>query len=63
MGRPDDDLSPLRHVRMQRLRLAPAWTTDEGQDRPARIILNARLFDDFDLDAVPIRHVDGRNDR
>ncbi|MDQ3126749.1 MAG: GFA family protein [Pseudomonadota bacterium] len=40
---------------------APAWTTDEGEDRPARIILNARLFDDFELDAVPVRLVDGRN--
>lgn len=41
---------------------SPAWTTDEGEDRPARITLNARLFDDFDLGAVPVRHVDGRND-
>jgi len=40
---------------------ADAWTTDEGEARPARIVLNARLFDDFDLDAVPVRHVDGRN--
>lgn len=39
---------------------ADAWTTDAGEDRPARIVLNARLFDDFDLDAVPVRHVDGR---
>lgn len=38
-----------------------AWTTDEGEDRPARITLNARLFDDFDLEAVAVRHVDGRN--
>lgn len=41
---------------------APAWTTDEGEDRPERLVLNARLFDDFDLDAIPVRHVDGRND-
>lgn len=39
-----------------------AWTTEAGEDRPARITVNARLFDDFDLDAVPVRHVDGRND-
>ncbi len=38
-----------------------AWTTEGGEERPARITLNARLFDDFDLDAVPIRHVAGRN--
>ena len=39
-----------------------AWTTESGEARPARITLNARLFDDFDLDAVPVRHIDGRND-
>ena len=41
---------------------APAWTTDEGEERPARVILNARLLDGLDLDVVPVRHVDGRND-
>lgn len=41
---------------------SPAWTTNDGEQRPARLTLNARLFDDFDLEAVPIRHVDGRND-
>ncbi|KQY80471.1 GFA family protein [Brevundimonas sp. Root1423] len=39
----------------------PAWTTDEGEARPARIILNARLFDELDLAAVPVRIVNGRN--
>lgn len=39
-----------------------AWTTEAGEARPARLTLNARLFDDFDLGAVPVRHVDGRND-
>ena len=38
-----------------------AWTTDEGEDRPARITVNARLFDDFDPGAVPVRTIDGRN--
>ena len=38
-----------------------AWTTDEGEARPARITLNARLFDDFDPESVPVRIVDGRN--
>jgi hypothetical protein len=38
-----------------------AWTTDEGEARPARITLNARLIDDFDLEGVSVRHVDGRN--
>ena len=38
-----------------------AWTTDDGEDRPARITVNARLFDDFDPDALPVRTIDGRN--
>lgn len=38
-----------------------AWTTSEGENRPARITLNAWLFDGLDLNAVPVRHVDGRN--
>lgn len=38
-----------------------AWTTAEGEERPARVTLNARLFDDLDLDALPLRRVDGRN--
>ena len=38
-----------------------AWTTEAGEARPAGITLNARLFDDFDLDATPVRRVDGRS--
>ena len=41
---------------------SPAWTMDDGERRPARLTLNARLFDNLDLDAVPVRHLDGRND-
>ena len=40
---------------------APAWRTDAGEDRPARVTLNARLFENLDLTTVPVRHVDGRN--
>ncbi len=36
------------------------WTDDNGTVHPPRITLNARLFDNFDLDAVPVRRVDGR---
>ncbi len=39
---------------------APEWTDEAGTVHPRRITLNARLFDDFDLDAVPVRRVDGR---
>lgn len=41
---------------------APASTTDAGEARPARLVLNARLFEGLDLAAVTVRHVDGRND-
>lgn len=37
------------------------WTDEDGGAHPARVVLNARLFDDFDLDAVPVRRVDGRS--
>ncbi|WP_235561471.1 GFA family protein [Brevundimonas sp. Root1279] len=40
---------------------APAWTREDGVDMPARIILNARLFEDFDLAAAPVRRIDGRS--
>ena len=39
----------------------PAWTRDDGAQMPARIILNARLFEDFDLSSAPLRHIDGRS--
>lgn len=39
-----------------------AWTTEEGEERPARVTLNARLFDDFDLESVPVRRVNGREE-
>lgn len=40
---------------------APAWTREDGAEMPARIVINARLFDDFDLASVPLRRIDGRN--
>ena len=35
----------------------------EGKPHPTqrRTLVNARLFDDFDLAAVPLHHIDGRN--
>ena len=26
-----------------------------------QVAVNARLFDDFDLGAIPVKHLDGRN--
>ncbi|MFW2341497.1 GFA family protein [Brevundimonas sp.] len=41
---------------------APAWTTGTGEARPARVVLNARLFEGLNMTLVPVRHLDGRND-
>lgn len=40
----------------------PTWS-ETGEVDPARrrFGINARLFDDFDLAAVPVKHLDGRN--
>ena len=40
---------------------SPEWSPDGVEIRPARLVLNARLFEEFDLDAVPVVHVDGKN--
>ena len=40
---------------------SPEWV--EGKPHPTRrkIGVNARLFDEFDLDAVPVKVIDGKN--
>jgi hypothetical protein len=40
---------------------SPDWSTGEPDFENPRVGINARLFDDFDLDAVPVVTVDGRN--
>ncbi len=39
-----------------------AWMTAGGEERPARVVVNARLFDGLDLQALPFRRVNGRDD-
>lgn len=39
----------------------PAWVSVDAPPVGRRISVNARLFEDFDLDAVPVRFIDGRN--
>jgi hypothetical protein len=39
----------------------PDWSTGEPDFDHPKISINARLLDDFDLDAVPIRVIDGKN--
>lgn len=40
---------------------SPDWSTGEPNFDNPRIAVNARLFDDFDLDAVEIVTIDGKN--
>ncbi|HEY0051923.1 MAG TPA: GFA family protein [Caulobacteraceae bacterium] len=40
---------------------SPSWDGETLDHDRRRITLNARLFDDFDLAAVPVRRVDGKN--
>jgi len=39
----------------------PVWKDGEIDFSVNRIGVNARLFDDFDLAAVPVRHVNGKD--
>jgi alpha-beta hydrolase superfamily lysophospholipase len=36
------------------------YGNDHRGSRP-QVAVNARLFDDFDLAAIPVKHLDGRN--
>jgi hypothetical protein len=40
---------------------SPSWVDRKPDFTRPRIAINARLFDDFDLDAVPIQVLDGKN--
>jgi hypothetical protein len=40
---------------------SPDWTTGKPDFDNPRIGVNARLFDDFDLDAVEVVTIDGKN--
>ncbi len=40
---------------------SPDWSTGEPDYDHPRIAINARLLDDFDLGAVPIKAIDGKN--
>ena len=40
---------------------SPDWSTGEPDYDNPKLSINARLLDDFDLDKVPVEHIDGRN--
>ena len=39
----------------------PDWSTGEPDFDNPRIAVNARIFDDFDLESVPVVVIDGKN--
>lgn len=40
---------------------SPDWSTGKPDFDNPRIAVNARILDDFDLDAVPVEVIDGKN--
>ena len=40
---------------------SPDWSTGKPDFDNPRVAVNARLLDDFDLDAVPVTVIDGKN--
>ena len=40
---------------------SPDWTGGSPDFSKTRIGVNARLFEDFDLEAVPVKVIDGKN--
>ena len=40
---------------------SPDWSTGKADFDHPKIGINARLLDDFDLDAVPVEVIDGKN--
>jgi hypothetical protein len=40
---------------------SPDWSTGNADFEKMKVGVNARLFDDFDLDAVPVTVIDGKN--
>ena len=40
---------------------SPDWSTGKPNFDKPKVGVNSRLFDDFDLDAVPVTVIDGRN--
>lgn len=40
---------------------SPDWSTGKPDFDNPRVAVNARLFDEFDLEAVPVTMIDGKN--
>jgi hypothetical protein len=55
MGQPHRQTSLLRYSE------SPDWSTGKPDFDNPKVGVNSRLFDDFDLDAVPVVVIDGKN--
>jgi len=61
VGQPHRQTSFLRRLRLRHLfGIAGLVEGKPDFDNP-KVGVNSRLFDDFDLDAVPVTDIDGRN--
>jgi hypothetical protein len=61
VGRPHRKTPFLRQLRLRHLSESPDWSTGKPDFDNPKVGVNSRLFDDFDLDAVPVTIIDGRN--
>jgi len=61
VGQPHRQTSLLRQLRLRNLFGVPDWSTGKPDFDNPKIGVNSRLFDDFDLDAVPVTIIDGKN--
>ncbi len=61
MGQPHRQTSFLRQLRLRHLFGIAGWSTGKPDFDNPKVGVNARLFDDFDLDAVPVTVIDGKN--
>jgi hypothetical protein len=58
--------SPVRHFHCRvcgcgTYTESPEWVEGKADPTRKKIGINARLFNDFDLEAVPVRFIDGKN--
>ena len=61
LGQLHRQTSFLRKLRLRNLLGIADWSTGKPDFDKPKVGVNSRLFDDFDLDAVPVTVIDGRN--
>jgi hypothetical protein len=61
VGQPHRQASFLGRLRLGTYSETPDWSTGKPDFDNPKVGVNSRLFDDFDLDAVPVTVIDGKN--